>query len=92
MKLLSILLFVGIILHQISLPAINSILFIELTGLAIFWFVVRPWINEIRRTQERRGYLKGVEKRYLSKSGKDWRDSRSSVEVQMNKETYWDRI
>lgn len=92
MKLLSILLFVGIILHQVALPSINSILFIELTGLAIFWFVVRPWINEIRRTQERRGYLKGVEKRYLSKSGKDWRDSRSSVEVQVDKSDLFDRL
>lgn len=92
MKLLSILLFVGIILHQISLPKVNSLLLIELGLLALFYFVGGKMFKEWRRKQEVKSYLKGISKKYLSKTEpKTWR-GRTNTEVQIEKETYWDKI
>jgi hypothetical protein len=92
MKLLALLLIGAITAHQIALPRINSILFVELLGLVIFWFKVRPWVKDWTRSMERKKHLKEVEKRHLTKSGKDWRDNRSTVEVQITKEDYFDRL
>ena len=92
MKLLSILLLIAIIIHQSIRPVLDSSLLVELTGLVLFYFVGGRMFREYLRSTERRKYLRGVEKRHLSKSGKDWRDSRSSVEVQVEKTDYFDRL
>lgn len=92
MKLLTLILLGAIILHQTYLPVLNSILLLELGLLALFYFVGGAWIKEYRRKKETRSYLRGVTKRYMSKTeDKMWR-SRSTTEVQVTKEDFFDRI
>jgi hypothetical protein len=92
MKLLALLLIGAITAHQIALPRINSILFVELLGLVIFWFKVRPWVKDLTRSMERRKHLKEIEKRYISKAeSKLWR-GRSTVEIQITKEDLFDKL
>lgn len=92
MRYLTILLLALIGIHQYYLPKINSILFIEVLGLVIFWFLGKPIYKEYFRSQERKKYLKGVQKRYLSKNEtKDWR-GRTETEVHVTKEDLFDTL
>lgn len=69
-----------IILHQCILQHINSILLMELMGLAVFYYLGTRFKRSRVYTRERRSHFstKGY---YRPKVHKPWREYRSTIEV-----------
>ena len=92
MKITTILLLIAILTHQIILPAVNSILLMELFLLGLFIVVVAPKYKEYKRKRQLRKHLFQIRSSYKSKSEpKTWR-GRTQTEVTVNRKDFIDSL
>ncbi len=92
MKTFTLLLILAIIGHQIYLPKINSILFIDVSILLLWLFWGRQLCKELIHRRKAKNHLRNVDVTHKSKTdSKHWR-KQASTQVVINKETYFDKI
>lgn len=92
MKLLTLILLGVIVLHQTYLPVLNSLLWIELGLLALFYFVGGKYFKEYRLSQQRKKALKEWKGYTTPKEVKTWREYSSNTEVKVTREDLFDRL